>query len=365
MKNAVYKEIKSAGKLPSPSGVALELMRLVEDEASKPAQIVATVESDPALAARVIKLVNSPLYGASRTIGSVSMAVKLLGRHSVKNLALGMSLLAAHRDGASKAFNFERFWSESVARAVAARGLAKQLGGCAPDEAFTVALLCKIGHLALATAFPKAYDDLLGKMQDRPLPALLQAERETFQIDHNDLTAAMMADWRLADVFCEFVRIQDAIDDIGLKDDSRAAKIARTQRLAGAMATVLVKPKVFREDLAGLLRTADTFGLDANHFTETFDAVKEAWRNLGSVLSVQTHEAPSLQEAHTRASRTQQRILVVDDDPTALHLLSKYLIEAGYEVLTATNGVEALRIVHAERCSLVITDWMMPEMDGL
>lgn len=365
MKNAAYEKIKNTGKLPSPSGVALEIMCLVEDEASTLEQITASVETDPALAARVIKLVNSPLYGAPRAIASVSTAVKLLGRNSVKNLALGISLLAANRDGVSQAFDFERFWSESVARAVAARGLANQFGGCAPDEAFTVALLSKIGHIALATAFPEAYDDLLGKVHGRSRQALLDAERGAFKIDHNDLTAAMMADWRLADVFCQSVRSQDDVDDMGLDRDSRVAKIARTLHLAGAMAYVLVEPKVYREELAALLKTGDTLGVGADLFTAAFDVAKEEWRNLGGVLSVQTREAPSLREAHTRASRAQQRILVVDDDPSVLGMLTKYLGDAGYEVLTATNGVEALRIIHSEGCPLVITDWTMPEMDGL
>lgn len=365
MKNTVYEEIKSAGKLPSPSGVALKLMRLVDDEESTLEQIAGTVEADPALAARLIRLVNSPYYGGTRTIASVPTAVNLLGRKTVKNLALGISLLGSQRSGVSKAFDFERFWSESVARAVAARGLANQFGGCAPDEAFTVALLGKIGRIALATTFPKAYDDLLVQMHDGPLPVLLEAEFKAFQIDHNDLTAAMMADWRLANVFCESVRSQDTIDGLGSEDDSRVAKIARMLHLAGAMACVLVEPKVYREDLAALLQTADTLGVNTDLFTAAFDAAKQEWQDLGDVLSVQTHDAPSLQEAYTRASRTQQHILVVDDDPIVLKLLTKYLSDAGYEVLTAANGVEALRIIHSQGCQLVITDWMMPEMGGL
>ncbi len=365
MKNAAYQKIKNTGKLPSPSGVALKLMRLVDDEASTLTQITATVESDPALAARMIKLVNSSLYGASRTIASVSTAVNLLGRNTVKNLALGMSLLSSHRKSMSKAFDFEQFWSESVARAVAARGLAKQFGGCAPDEAFTVALLSQIGRIALATAFPMEYDDLLGKVHGSSLSVLLDAERRAFQIDHNDLTVAMMADWRLADVFCEAVRCQNSIDGMRLGDDSRVARISKTLHMAGAMASVLADQKVYREDLAALLETADRFGVGADICSAAFEVAKEEWRNLGTVLSVQTHKVPSLQEAHTRASRMQQRILVVDDDTSVLRLLSKYLKDAGYEVLTATNGIEALRIIHAEGCPLVITDWMMPDMDGL
>ena len=52
MKNAIYEKIKNAGKLPSPSGVALELLRLVEDEKATIDKITATVSSDPAIASR-------------------------------------------------------------------------------------------------------------------------------------------------------------------------------------------------------------------------------------------------------------------------------------------------------------------------
>ncbi len=58
-------------------------------------------------------------------------------------------------------------------------------------------------------------------------------------------------------------------------------------------------------------------------------------------------------------------ILVVDDDPAILALLKRHLTTSGHEVLEAQNGIEALRIVREQGVQLVITDWMMPEMDGL
>jgi diguanylate cyclase (GGDEF)-like protein len=60
-----------------------------------------------------------------------------------------------------------------------------------------------------------------------------------------------------------------------------------------------------------------------------------------------------------------KRVLIVDDDPFALRLLEKYLRDSGYEVMQATNGKEALEIVLAEAPPLLITDWSMPEMDGV
>jgi putative two-component system response regulator len=59
------------------------------------------------------------------------------------------------------------------------------------------------------------------------------------------------------------------------------------------------------------------------------------------------------------------KILIVDDDDLALEALHHLLTRAGYEVITKTNGVEALEELQAGECRLVVSDWMMPEMDGV
>lgn len=60
-----------------------------------------------------------------------------------------------------------------------------------------------------------------------------------------------------------------------------------------------------------------------------------------------------------------RKVLIVDDDPAILRLLEAYLIQSGYEVLKAADGPEALRIAAAEAPPIIITDWMMPEMNGV
>jgi CheY-like chemotaxis protein len=60
-----------------------------------------------------------------------------------------------------------------------------------------------------------------------------------------------------------------------------------------------------------------------------------------------------------------RRILVVDDDPRLLHVVSMYLSIEGYEVDTAPNGEEGLQHLEAQRPDLVILDVMMPGIDGL
>ena len=59
------------------------------------------------------------------------------------------------------------------------------------------------------------------------------------------------------------------------------------------------------------------------------------------------------------------RVLVVDDEPDAVELLQEFLAAKGYDVLTATGGEEALRIVREERPHLILLDVRMPGMNGL
>ena len=59
------------------------------------------------------------------------------------------------------------------------------------------------------------------------------------------------------------------------------------------------------------------------------------------------------------------KVLVVDDDFKLLKMLKRTLVFENLDVLTATNGREALEVVQQEAPDLLIVDWMMPEMDGL
>ena len=59
------------------------------------------------------------------------------------------------------------------------------------------------------------------------------------------------------------------------------------------------------------------------------------------------------------------KVLVVDDDIKLLKMLKRTMVFENLDVLTATNGREALEVVQQEAPDLLIVDWMMPEMDGL
>ncbi len=63
-------------------------------------------------------------------------------------------------------------------------------------------------------------------------------------------------------------------------------------------------------------------------------------------------------------SNSERKILVVDDEPDTLQLLARRIQSAGYRVITASDGMEALNLARKENPDLVVLDLMLPKMDG-
>jgi DNA-binding response OmpR family regulator len=59
------------------------------------------------------------------------------------------------------------------------------------------------------------------------------------------------------------------------------------------------------------------------------------------------------------------RILIVDDDPQAVEILTRMLDREGYDCSSAASGPAALQLLHAQAVDVILLDVMMPEMDGL
>lgn len=302
MKSDAYQLIKATEKLPSPKGVALEILRLTEDDTTTVEALGAVIESDPAISLQLLKIVNSPLSGMARKIASLSRATVLLGFRTVASLALGLSLVSDNRTTICSAFDYEQFWSQSLGRAVAARHLAKLLKKFSPDEAFTCALLSQIGRLAFASAYPDRYAQALSVMGDDD-EDLSQFECELFGISHNDLAGEMMADWHLPELFTMAVRAQESPDASGLEPESQAYQFAKLLHLSNSIADVLIESTVDPEKLSSITNEAYHMGIRPDTLQQAFDSIREEWRNAGGIFSIPTRDVPTLAEIHSRCMK--------------------------------------------------------------
>ena len=67
----------------------------------------------------------------------------------------------------------------------------------------------------------------------------------------------------------------------------------------------------------------------------------------------------------SRKTRKSNKVLLVDDDPSILRLLNVWLVDEGFEIVQACDGLQALSAIETDCPDLIITDWNMPNMNGL
>lgn len=193
-------DLPKAGDLPSPGPVALRLVQLASREDATAAELARTLQADPALAGRVLKLANSAALGGSRGVASVAQAVVRLGFRSVRQVALGLSLIDSARKGRCEGFDYPRFWTHSLASGVAAERLARENRIAAADDCFTVGLLHDVGSLGLAAMYPAEYSLLLNQCGgDEAM--LREAESAAFGLCHRELTVLMLRNWGVPEPF--------------------------------------------------------------------------------------------------------------------------------------------------------------------
>lgn len=151
-------------ELPTLPEVALRVRDAVENGKTNARQTADLIATDAALSARLIQVVNSPLYRASKPIDSLPMAVSRLGNALVRNLVT--SLVMKQMFQATTDFLDRRLralWEHNVQVAAIARVLAARVPGLSPDQAMLAGLLHDVGALPILT---RAEDDprLLGDM---------------------------------------------------------------------------------------------------------------------------------------------------------------------------------------------------------
>src|SRR4051812_749757 len=145
MQMGLRQKLDSCKTLPSLPAVAVHVLRLCQRENFDIADVARAIGSDPALAARVVALVNSPLFGLKREITTVSHALVLLGANAVRTIALSFAVVGDLRDHERAGFDHRSFWRRAIFAAIAAQHLARLENQRHPEDAFLSGLLPDLG----------------------------------------------------------------------------------------------------------------------------------------------------------------------------------------------------------------------------
>ena len=201
----MFKKVVKSAQLISLPEIYLRLKQLMDEPDYTMAEVALLVGSDPAMAARFLRVVNSPLYRRIREIETVSHAVSLLGIRQIHDIVLSASVAEAFEGIETDVMNMSKFWQRSYYCAVMVQQLALEGGTIETDRLFVNGLLHDIGHLFMYLAIPKPSQRAILKSQKRGQP-VYQVERELFGFDYAELGGHVMGQWnlpkRLQDITC-------------------------------------------------------------------------------------------------------------------------------------------------------------------
>lgn len=189
---ALEQRVAELSSLPTLPTVVRQIGCMVEDDQATAAEVGALIAKDQVLSARILRLVNSSIYGFPGRISSVNHALVLLGFNVVKGLIMGTSVFGAFGEHAVG------LWEHCLGCATLSRELAKELAMDDVEEVMTAGLLHDIGKAILSYLEPGEYARAREIAQVRNCH-IAEAERLVFGTDHMAVAGWLGREWHMAE----------------------------------------------------------------------------------------------------------------------------------------------------------------------
>jgi HD-like signal output (HDOD) protein/GGDEF domain-containing protein len=197
--------VRSA-QLYSLPRVAMQVLQLTRNPDVDTRALKECIENDPAIASRILRVVNSSLFGLSREVSDLNQALALLGLKPLKLLVLGFSLPSGlFLDLESKTLLW--YWKHTLTKAVAGRELSSLFWRIPGDEAFLAGLFQDLGVLLLFQQLGQPYARFLDRTLSHHLD-LGAVERRALGFSHSELSARLLQLWNFPETLCDAIAWQ-------------------------------------------------------------------------------------------------------------------------------------------------------------
>lgn len=201
--------ISKLDSLPAMPAIAQKLLTLQLDTDEGEAQLLKLIEKDPLIAAKIIGLSNSPLFGASRKVTSVNDAAMLLGLTRVKSVAIAIATLSSVTRLPEGKLKSNDLWMHSMAIALVMRAIARAMPARVrplDDNIFLAGLLHDIGYMALSYLDVAASDELHTQLHAQPERPVEEVEQALLGMTHSEIGAHLGRHWDLPEEIIAVMR---------------------------------------------------------------------------------------------------------------------------------------------------------------
>ncbi|MGD9547058.1 MAG: HDOD domain-containing protein [Candidatus Krumholzibacteriia bacterium] len=222
--------LRQSGELPALPKAACHIMAVIEDPKTTATSLEKALAMDQALTAKVLRIANSPFYGAVREIKTVSEAIVRLGFVAIRNWTLvtaARSVFLAPGAG----LLYRKIWKQSVLSAMAGQLVAQAAGRMDADSVFIGGLMQNIGQLVLARNHPELFQEILMESTNTRQP-YHSIERRILGFDHGELGALLIREWNLSQELEEAVLWHHRFEHPDARNARVAAMIALGEEVA-------------------------------------------------------------------------------------------------------------------------------------
>jgi HD-like signal output (HDOD) protein len=240
--------------LPSVPHIYSQLTTAMANPQTSFAAIGRIVEQDPALAAKLLQVVNSAHFALRQKVTRVEQAVPLLGFETLRSLALAVHLTAlAEQASPIPGFSPSLLQQHSLLCARIARRL---LTGADAQQAYTAALLADVGKIVLAVSLPGAFREVV-RVCRGGMPAL-EAERQCVGFTHAAVGAYVLGLWGLPTGIIEAIAFHHPPVGIPVRSFDVVAAVhvasALTDEVLGPTPAITAEPELLDERLVASLK---------------------------------------------------------------------------------------------------------------
>jgi putative nucleotidyltransferase with HDIG domain len=190
LKTSIKGEILQVQDLPTLPHVLSELTKLLEDPDVSSESIAKVISTDQVLSAKVLKMVNSPIYGFPGRISSIQHALVLLGINVVRGIIISTSVF----DMMVQAM--KGLWEHSLGCATACNIIARRAGFEDPEEYAVAGLLHDLGKVVTAFQLPDLHKTILDTVKAKDMN-YIHAEKDVMGFGHDRINAWLARHWGL------------------------------------------------------------------------------------------------------------------------------------------------------------------------
>ena len=219
--------IMTAADLPTIPVVAIKVMQLIESERATAQELAKVVASDPAVAARVLKISNSSFYGCQRQIQTLSSAIVVLGFSTLRSLVVAASVKQVYKP---YGLTEKMLWEHSFAAGLAARIIASQSRAANEEEAFLAGLFHDIGKIIMNTLDRVKFQEVMQHCYNEGI-SFGEAERSIYPFSHDEVGAYVIRKWNLPEVLTTAI-LQHHRMEFSAEDSPAVIKLTAVTSLA-------------------------------------------------------------------------------------------------------------------------------------